>query len=240
MHYIIGDVHGCYDEFIALRNKIEKQDPMFDITLVGDIIDRGDQSWFMIQWALKNIPNSMKYHCVLGNHEDMIIQWYQNEIRRGSKYLEDCIPARYGFNCYIDDKSGAKTSMKSIGEIVRLFQSFPLYRVIKIKDNNKCIHKYVISHADVPLKLDGTIDDSASKDRFIWSREHLYQFDVDNLSDYILIHGHTPTYENCMYSEAQQGKIGYKPNCINVDTGCVFNGKHLGAICLETMEEMYI
>ena len=37
MHYVIGDVHGCYDEMIALLNKIEARDSEAIIYFVGDL-----------------------------------------------------------------------------------------------------------------------------------------------------------------------------------------------------------
>ena len=41
MHYVIGDIHGCYQDMIALLNKIESQDQDAQIIFVGDFIDRG-------------------------------------------------------------------------------------------------------------------------------------------------------------------------------------------------------
>lgn len=45
MHYVIGDVHGCYDEMTALLAKIESMDPEAEIWFVGDFIDRGPKVW---------------------------------------------------------------------------------------------------------------------------------------------------------------------------------------------------
>lgn len=41
MHYVIGDVHGCFKEMLALLKKIEENDPEALIIFVGDFIDRG-------------------------------------------------------------------------------------------------------------------------------------------------------------------------------------------------------
>ena len=41
MHYVIGDIHGCYQDMMALLNKIESQDQDAQIIFVGDFIDRG-------------------------------------------------------------------------------------------------------------------------------------------------------------------------------------------------------
>ena len=43
-HYVIGDVHGCYEDFLLLKEKIEKRDPEATIILTGDFLDRGPGS----------------------------------------------------------------------------------------------------------------------------------------------------------------------------------------------------
>ena len=36
-HYVIGDVHGCYEDFLLLKERI---DPEATIILAGDFLDR--------------------------------------------------------------------------------------------------------------------------------------------------------------------------------------------------------
>ncbi|WP_035677559.1 metallophosphoesterase [Flavobacterium limnosediminis] len=62
--FIVGDIHGCYDEFVELINKakIEKED--FILSL-GDIVDRGAMSKEVYHF-FKNRPNSK---VLMGNHE---------------------------------------------------------------------------------------------------------------------------------------------------------------------------
>ena len=40
MHYVIGDVHGCYDELMRLLQKIEEKDNDAIIYFVGAYIIR--------------------------------------------------------------------------------------------------------------------------------------------------------------------------------------------------------
>ncbi|WP_155885994.1 metallophosphoesterase [Lachnospira multipara] len=44
-HYVVGDIHGCFDEWITLKNNIEKIDEEACFILLGDIIDRGNKSF---------------------------------------------------------------------------------------------------------------------------------------------------------------------------------------------------
>lgn len=62
--YVIGDIHGCYDEFIALTKQIGITDDDFIISL-GDIVDRGNKSVEIFEY-FKNRKNSI---VLMGNHE---------------------------------------------------------------------------------------------------------------------------------------------------------------------------
>lgn len=73
--YIVGDIHGCFDLWISLKQQIEEHDSDTKFILVGDIVDRGPQVKEMIDWAMQNISIGGKYQMVRGNQEDLKIQW---------------------------------------------------------------------------------------------------------------------------------------------------------------------
>lgn len=77
MHYVIGDIHGCYQDMMALLNKIESQDQDAQIIFVGDFIDRGPDVDKVLDWSLENITLDGKYRAVRGNHEQMVLEWYK-------------------------------------------------------------------------------------------------------------------------------------------------------------------
>lgn len=62
--FIIGDIHGCNDELLALTAQIGLSDADRLIAL-GDIVDRGNQSKEVYEY-FKNRPNSI---VLMGNHE---------------------------------------------------------------------------------------------------------------------------------------------------------------------------
>lgn len=43
--YLIGDVHGCYDELIALLHKVEFTPGKDTLWLTGDLVARGQVRW---------------------------------------------------------------------------------------------------------------------------------------------------------------------------------------------------
>ena len=71
--FIVGDVHGCFKEFLALLNKAGYKFETHRLILVGDIINRGPLSLKMLKW-IKNNGVEM----VRGNHEQAFIRGVRN------------------------------------------------------------------------------------------------------------------------------------------------------------------
>ena len=63
--YVIGDIHGCFNEFLNILNQINlKEDDR--LYLVGDYVDRGSQSGKVLEW-LENCPPNV--FPIKGNHD---------------------------------------------------------------------------------------------------------------------------------------------------------------------------
>lgn len=82
--YVVGDVHGRYDQLINLLLKSEMIDTDLNWTggnshlvFLGDLFDRGDDVtkvlWFIYELEEKAKEAGGKVHLVLGNHEIMIM-----------------------------------------------------------------------------------------------------------------------------------------------------------------------
>lgn len=82
---IYGDIHGCYDEFLSLRNQINPQKDDIEVC-VGDIITKGKDSIKTLDFIIENNIKS-----VLGNHEDKIIRYlnHQNSNKKNPIQLDD-------------------------------------------------------------------------------------------------------------------------------------------------------
>lgn len=63
--YVIGDVHGCYDELRTLLDKINYNVDSDALWFVGDLVNRGPKSLKTLRF-LKVLPN---VKIVLGNHD---------------------------------------------------------------------------------------------------------------------------------------------------------------------------
>ena len=242
MHYVVGDVHGCYDEFTALRKKIEKKDPDAVIILTGDLIDRGPKVWEMLRWAMKNITEDGKYQCICGNHEDMVISWYYDwatwyASENRKNYAKP--KTSYGFDEVLKE-NGLDTPEKVL-PIMEFFQSLPFRKEVRAEfpDGSEVLFD-IVHGAD---SFEEGISEDYRRELNLWGREGSV---VDERT--IVIHGHTPTmcYDYLIMGDQpnRPGMIGYQKQDINLDGGCCFSDItnapcFLCAICLETMEEIY-
>lgn len=253
--YVVGDIHGCYSEFMQLVHKIEKQDDNARFILIGDIVDRGSEQQEMLDWAMQTVnkPDG-KFQMILGNHE-------YEKIGLIKKYL-DCYEKtgheiwgydRYGFNAVVEE---ANLSVEKIRDIYQFITTLPVYIQYECKLGN---HKqnYIIVHGDIPyycIKKNETIRKRAftPKGLFYYALGgHSLISDIvwernlgghPKLSKSIVVHGHTPTLETSIYSHP--GRINYRPHDINVDCGITFRkfypAANLAAIRLEDLQEFYL
>jgi hypothetical protein len=65
---IIGDVHGCLDELLALVRRAHR-DPDDQIVLVGDLVAKGPDSEGVVAWARET-----GVAAVLGNHDAHVLR----------------------------------------------------------------------------------------------------------------------------------------------------------------------
>ena len=66
--FIVGDVHGCFQEFLELLEKVNYKEKTHRLILVGDVINRGPFSLKMLKWVKDN-----QIEMVRGNHEQAFI-----------------------------------------------------------------------------------------------------------------------------------------------------------------------
>ncbi|XP_076332010.1 bis(5'-nucleosyl)-tetraphosphatase PrpE [asymmetrical]-like [Tachypleus tridentatus] len=75
--FVIGDVHGCFDELTEL---LEKADVATDNCLkifVGDLVNKGPKSLEVVR-LLRNKANSTL--CVRGNHDEVVLELYHKKV----------------------------------------------------------------------------------------------------------------------------------------------------------------
>lgn len=87
---VIGDIHGCDRLLSELISRLERLElPPQHVVCVGDYIDRGDESAAVLR-RLHRLTLEAGVTCLLGNHEDMLIDFLDRPERAGPRWL------RYG------------------------------------------------------------------------------------------------------------------------------------------------
>lgn len=248
--YVVGDIHGHFDEWISFKDKIENFDPDAVFILVGDILDRGPDSVKMVRWAMEHITPDGKYRMVLGNHEDLKIQWLE-------KYKKNwCEREPYEFDILLAKK---RVSESETEKMIAFFESLPIVIEMDVQISNKVQH-YIIAHAAMSrdfLTEEGhfryeVLEQSSwmrygeeetnisSKKHILWDRNFWGNRWKSNT---IFVHGHTPTSsENLVVRGSAPGWIDYEEKDINVDCGIYLHDRYrnLAAIRLEDLEEFYL
>lgn len=186
--YVIGDIHGCYEELDKvldwIKSDIDTQE--YQVIFLGDYVDRGPRSKDVIERLIKETEQDKKIRCILGNHDIMLLGYMGCE-----KY--DSYPGwanTYGYNTLVSyGKKGV--SRKHFNWL----SSLPIF----IEDEYR-----IYVHAGLDPK--NPLDRSAAT--ITWIRQGF--IDVKHDFGKIVIYGHTP-YNNVHVDEY---KVGFDCGCV--------------------------
>ena len=243
MRYVIGDVHGCFQEMQQLIRRIEEKDRYARFIFVGDFIDRGPAVMETLEWAMKHVTKSGKYRSVLGNHEQMVIDWfqaYQQWYADPQAFYGYMPQPTYDFLERLQERGLYEP--EKIRPYIDFMKTLPYQITAHVRGAGGGRVTYDIVHAWVPPDGSGPEE----SDTYIWERVRNETGNDEN--DHVIIHGHTPTpleRRNKSRKYDIPGMITYRKQAVNLDGGCVFAPSEpqvpcmLCAICLETLEEIY-
>lgn len=206
--FAIGDIHGCYTPFHELVVKIIDLKKTDRLILLGDYIDRGEQSKEVIDFIIDLRKKGFDVTPLIGNHESMLLESYSDP---GMLYL-------WFMN------SGEAT-LKSFGiQDIKEMESryinfFSTLKFFESSGNFLFVHAGFNDYASDPF---------SDKHYMIWESRFIYENPV--LLGKTIIHGHRPKYIDFVKKLIQE-----KSNVIPIDTGCVYE-KELGYGFLSALE----
>ncbi len=213
-YVVIGDVHGCYEEFLSLLEKngakIEKGKLETDAVfiLVGDLIDKGYASKEVLAFILENIES---FKIVLGNHDNFVY-----------KYLNGLLAKNIVPN---DLKEGYFTSIPEFADDVKAKED--LARIIELSRPFYWHRDFIVTHAPAHKQYLGKLDKSSLRNQrtFIYSKRKDYDSDeayktaVENDLGFLKVESgfHLPyhVFGHIAFESVLQVK-----NKIDIDTGC--------------------
>jgi len=201
---VYGDIHGCLDEFKALRKKLQISSYDKEI-VVGDFLNKGPKSLETMQYLIKNSISS-----VMGNNEEKILSLHDKYKEDGKKALKKMKPWESLIVENINDHE------------LEFLKQLPYF--IKIEN-------LTVVHGGIPLgvSLSDELDDKTKKQITLlryynkkmcpitWSDfEGRYRFwsEIYDGRDGFVIFGHHP------FDEPKRDEYS-----VGIDTGCVYGEK---------------
>lgn len=215
---IIGDVHGCYPELLALLSKLGWRDlegytastlrynsagNTRKAVFLGDLTDRGPSSAGVLRLVM-GMAVAGQAICLRGNHDDKLARKLAgHKVRVGN-----------GLETTLSELSAEPPEF--VDRVRDFLHGLVSYYVL---DEGRL----VVAHAGIKEDMIGRSDDKIQA--FTLYGDTTGEMDALGLpvrrdwaagyhGDAIVVYGHTPVIEP-----------GWVHNTINIDTGCVFGGK---------------
>jgi len=214
---IVGDVHGCFEEFCLLLDKLGydinykelEKDSFYAVhpeerklIFVGDLVDKGPNTPSSIHLCMELVRVGMA-HCVLGNHEAKLLK----------KLKGRNVTLNHGLDKSIAQFEKVTPDLKA--KIVDFMEQLPHHLVF---DNGNL----VVAHAGIQEAM--ILRDSGGIKAFCLYGETTGKLDVDGLPERknwarnysgepTVVHGHVPVKD-----------LQWQNNVLDIDTGCVYGG----------------
>jgi serine/threonine protein phosphatase 1 len=209
--YVIGDIHGCFEELACLVENLPLA-ASDRIVFLGDYVDRGPDSERVISYLLRltqQISNEVIF--LKGNHEDMFLAYLGLPGQYGDMFLYNgggATLASYGITAAAANGTKVLPQLPAAHvEFLRNLRSFYL------------AEPFLCVHAGVhPLKS----LDKQSESEMLWIRQEFIT--NPHRLPYTIIFGHTPQKEVFF-------DLPYK---VGIDTGLVYGNK---LSCIELREK---
>lgn len=230
--YVIADIHGEYDMFLELLDKIKLKETD-TLYVLGDVLDRGPFPVTTLR-KLMEMPNAI---CIVGNHELMALEcleFLRKEITNMSieeldeKMLGNLVTWQYnGGKTTIEEFRGLDKNMQQA--VMDYIRESLIYAELTVGEND-----YLLVHAGLGnFAPEKDMADYSLYD-LVWKRA---DYEEKYFEDVYVVTGHTPTQE--IAGNPKPGFIYRANHHIAIDCGACFPGGRLAAICLDTGEEFY-
>ncbi|MEM0988056.1 MAG: metallophosphoesterase [Pseudomonadota bacterium] len=228
--YVIGDVHGRVDLLDQLIDRIHQDiaahaPPEPAIVLVGDYIDRGDDSAAVLTRVIElHKAQTVPTICLFGNHEEMMLRFLDTPsygpmwLRNGG--LQTLASYGIGGITPASDKDTLTEAARQLREILGAEQE----RWLRNRDFTYQSGNVVVVHA--ALDPEREVDEQ-TEDAMLWGHaEFARRPRTDGIC---VVHGHTIV---------DQAEV--LPGRIPVDTGAVFTGRLTAAVLVPDQEARFL
>jgi protein phosphatase len=215
---LIGDVHGCYDELVALLVKLGhsvdwgeegprvRAAPGRKLVFLGDLVDRGPKVSEVLELAMSACTDGSAL-CVPGNHDMKLMRALRGKKVMVAHGLAESLEQ-------IETRENRAPGWKE--RVVRFLDDLVSHYVL---DGGKLVVAHAGMREDMQGRGSGAVrefalygettgetDEFGLPVRYPWARDYR--------GDAMVVYGHTPVPEPEWLNRT-----------INIDTGCVFGGR---------------
>ncbi len=233
MIYAMSDIHGKYDKYIAMleRIKFDDDDTLF---ILGDVVDRGEEPIKV----LKDMMERPNVYPIMGNHDYMALKVLSKLAVEITEHNYEGQVDMSVMQMMLDwIQEGGQTTLEKFRElkyeeradILDYMEEFSMYEVVDVGENT-----FILVHAGLGNFQKGKKLSQYSPYELMMMRTDPDQKYFDDDSIYV-VSGHTPTKHFCGKFEIYKCN-----NNIHIDCGACFSEGKLACICLDTMEEFYV
>lgn len=192
MIYVISDIHGEYELFCRLMDKI-KFNGGDTLISCGDTVDKGRHS-IKLTKLLFSMPNAV---CIMGNHEYMFVNYYMNIMKESPSDFDEVLSL---LKRYFPDDGDLLD-----WETVDRLEALPFYYET---EDFLCVHASVLLDKDkhfIPL-------DDIPPEQFVYPR-NFKDKNIIPVNEKCVFFGHTPT----SYLGGGAFIVGYKREGVKGD-----------------------
>ena len=231
MIYAMSDLHGQYEQWLQMLEKIRFTD---DDTLyvLGDVVDRGPRPVTL----LRDMARRDNVYPILGNHDALARLLLRSLLTEVTEESCDALLSGesmpelmrwLGDGGFTTVREFSALSPQERSDVLDYLDDFPLYETVDVGDR-----AFVLVHAGLENFDESRRLRDYSADELLFSRQPMQAYFSDPAVH--VIAGHTPTL-----ALSGKPKILHADNTHLIDCGSVYDGA-LACLCLDTMEEFYI
>jgi len=233
----IGDIHGCYEEFLALldRNGFEIKDGKIShveenkrIILVGDLVDKGYDVGGVIELVYNNLD---LFYVVKGNHENFVYRYLKGDIPTKDLPPQDVIDTYFDSIKLFESNEELKEKFFVVCESMKPFLKHEDF----IVTHAPCDQKYLGKLGSVSERNQRTIVypkeiEFGNPQDYMAAKSKFFKFFRDQASRSLPIH---------LFGHVSSKGMSKLYNKINIDSGAV-SGGHLTSININSSGRHFV
>ena len=215
--YAVGDIHGMHETLeevlFLIDQDIKQRPPAGDVLeiFLGDYVDRGPDSFGVLEALLSPTPEDRRRACLLGNHEDAMLS-AMNAPEMEVRWM----PFGGAATCrsYGIDADGLAHNPKAIQTQLQAAVPEHHRRFLSALPRSLHIGDHLFVHAGIRPKV---AMDAQNPHDLIWIREPFLSYGDPHPAH--IVHGHTPV-----------SMPDHRAHRTNIDTAAVYGGALTAAV----------